>query len=176
MKTKRKIYTKQKPLMTFAKAMLIVLTAVYPLFMTMMTGIGILSKSEKYGRMISGCGAALVVSGAALTAAAVLCLFRKSLPNLLAMILSVPGFALCMGSLYKLSDHAKAAGWMGHGVYSLVPVADMYRQRILPVILPFLLTLVIAAIQFFSYNAAEERREKRREKGKNAPAPKIIDS
>lgn len=176
MKTKRKIYPKQKPLMTFAKALLIILTAVYPLFMTVMTGIGILSKSESYGRNIALCGTALTISGVTLTAAAILCLFRKSLPNLLSMLLSIPGFVLCMAALHKLVSHAKAAGWMGRGVYSLVPVADMYRQRIFPVIFPFLLTLVIAAIQFFSYNAAEERRERRREKekAKNAPAPPII--
>lgn len=178
MKNKRKIFTKQKPLMTAAKVLLIILTAVYPFFMTIMTGIGILSKSENYGRTISGYASALVVSGAVLTLASVLCLFRKSLPNLLSMIISVPGFAICITALFRLADHAEKSGWMGHGVYALVPVADMYRQRIFPVILPFLLGLFIAAVQFFSYSAAEERREKRREKEKkkNAPAPKIIDN
>lgn len=179
MKNNRKIYKKQKPFMTLAKITLIALTAVYPLFMTIMTGIGILSKSSSYGRMISGCGAVLIISGAAMTTAAILCLFRKSFPNLISMIMSVTGFVLCMAALHKLIRHAESAGWMGHGVYSLVPVADMYRQRIIPVILPFLLTLIIAAVQFFSYNVAEERREKRLEKKKkqnSPPAPKIIDS
>lgn len=178
MKHKRKNLTKQKPLMTAAKILLIVLTAVYPFFMTIMTGIGILSNSGNYGKTISGYAAALVVSGTALTASAILCLFRKSLPNLLSMAIAVPGFSLCMAVLHRLAGHAEKAGWMGHGAYALMPVADMYRQRIFPVILPFLLTCIIAAVQFFSYGAAEERREKRRRKEneKNAPAPKIIDS
>lgn len=170
----KKIHKKQKPIMTAAKILLIVLTAVYPFFMTMMTGIGILSKSGSYGSKITFCGAALVISGASLTAAAILCLFRKSLPNLLSMCIALPSFAVCMAALCKLVSHAESAGWMGHGMYSAVPVADMYRQRIFPVILPFLLTITIAAIQYFSYSAAEERREKKRRK--NALAPKIIDS
>ena len=170
----KKIHKKQNIIMTAAKLLLIVLTAVYPLFMTMMTGIGILSKSGSYGSKITFCSAALVISGASLTAAAILCLFRKSLPNLLSMCISLPSFAVCMTALGKLVSHAESAGWMGRGMYSAVPVADMYKQRIFPVILPFLLTLIIAAVQYFSYSAAEERREKRRRK--NAPSPKIIDS
>lgn len=174
----KKIHRKQKTIMTAAKLLLIGLTAVYPLFMTMLTGIGILSKSGSYGSKITICGAALVISGAFLTTAAILCLFRKSLTNLLSMIIAVPSFSVCMTALLKLVSHAESAGWMGHGLYSAVPVADMYRQRIFPVILPFLLTLAIAAVQYFSYDSAEERREKRRRKDaeKNAPAPKIIDS
>lgn len=163
MKSKRKNhFRKQSLLMTAAKILLIILTTVYPFFMTMMTGIGILSNSEQYGSRISFCGGALVISGAAMTAAAILCLFRKSLPNLIAVTTAVPGFAICMAALYKLVSHAESAGWMGHGAYSLVPVADMYRQRILPDILPFLLTLTISAIQFFSYDASEERRQRRK--------------
>lgn len=178
MKSKRKNhFRKQSPIMTAAKILLIILTAVYPFFMTMMTGIGILSNSEQYGSRISFCGGALVISGAAMTAAAILCLFRKSLPNLIAVTAAVPGFAVCMTALYKLVSHAESAGWMGHGAYSLVPVSDMYRQRIFPVILPFLLTLIIAAVQFFSYAAAEERREKKKklEKAENTSYRKIAD-
>lgn len=163
--------------MTFSKVILMILTAIYPLFMTMMTGIGIVSNSRSYGRMITGCGVVLIISGAAMTAAAILCLFRKSLPNLLSMTISVPGFTVCMVSLYKLVKHAEDAGWMCQGAYSLVPVADMYKQRIIPDIAPFLMMLIIAAVQFFSYNAAEERREKRQknENSENSPALKIID-
>ena len=62
----KKIHRKQKPIMTAAKLLLIMLTAVYPFFMTMMTGIGILSKSESYGSKITFCGAAFVISGAAM--------------------------------------------------------------------------------------------------------------
>lgn len=178
MKHNRKNLTKQKTVITAAKILLVVLTAVYPFFMTIMTGVGILSKSGIYGKTISGYAAALIVSGAALTAAAVLCLFRKSLPNLLSMLTAVPGFAVCITALSRLADHAEKAGWMGHGAYALMPVADMYRQRILPVILPFLLTCVIAAVQFFSYSAGEERREKKKkiEKAEDASYRKITDS
>lgn len=147
MKKNRKNLKKQATLMIFSKVILMILTAIYPLFMTMLTGIGIVSNSASYGRMITGCGVVLVISGAAMTAAAILCLFRKSLPNLLSITISVPGFILCMGALYKLVKHAEGAGWMGQGAYSLMPVADMYKQRIIPDIVPFLLILIISAVQ-----------------------------
>lgn len=133
--------------MTFSKVMLMILTAIYPLFMTMLTGIGIVSNSASYGRMITGCGVVLVISGAAMTAAAMMCIFRKKILNILAIVISVSGFTVCMGALYKLVKHAENAGWMGQGAYSLMPVADMYKQRIIPDIVPFLLILIISAVQ-----------------------------
>lgn len=177
MKKNRKKLKKQAPFMIFSKVILMILTAIYPFFMTIMTGIGIVSNSASYGRMITGCGVVLLISGAAMTAAAVMCIFRKRMLNILAIVISVSGFTVCMGALYKLVKHAENAGWMGQGAYSLMPVADMYKQRIIPVILPFLLTFIISVVQFFSYNAAEERRKKRQKnkKSKNSPASKIID-
>lgn len=147
MKKNRKNLKKQAPFMTFSKVMLMILTAIYPLFMTMLTGIGIVSNSASYGRMITGCGVVLVISGAAMTAAAMMCIFRKKILNILAIVISVSGFTVCMGALYKLVKHAENAGWMGQGAYSLMPVADMYKQRIIPDIVPFLLILIISAVQ-----------------------------
>lgn len=159
MKKNRKNLKKQSPFMIFLKVMLMILTAIYPLFMTMLTGIGIVSNSRSYGRMITGCGVVLVISGAAMTAAAILCLFRKKLPNILSIMISVPGFMLCMGALYKLVKHAENAGWMGQGAYSLMPVADMYKQRIIPDIAPFLLILIISAVQLSSYELRIKNEE-----------------
>lgn len=177
MKNKKQQFSKQKSSMTAAKIILIVSTAVYPIFMVMMTGAGLISNKASYGLIISGYGTKLIISGTLMSAAAVLCLFRKSLPNLIAPLLSSAGFALCMTMTYRLIRHAESAGWMGVGKYENLPVGDMYRERLIPTAAPFLLTLAISVIQFFSYDACEERRirKKLRKDKENAPAPPIID-
>ena len=177
MKNKKQKFSKQKPSMTAAKIILIVLTAVYPIFMVMMTGAGLISNRSSYGAVIAGYGEKLIISGTLMTAAAILCLFRKSIPNLIAPFLSSAGFALCMTMPYRLIRHAESAGWMGVGKYENLPVGDMYRVRLIPTAAPCLLTLAISVIQFFSYDACEERRirKKLRKDKENAPAPPIID-
>ncbi len=177
MKVKRPLRSKQKPYMTVLKVILVVLTLIYPVFMTMMTGAGIIHNKSSYGEEITGLGVQLIISGAVITAGAVLCLFRKSLPNLIAAVLSAAGCGVCMRALVKLVKHAKDAGWTGFSRYEGVPVSDMYKTRVGPVIAPVLLTILIAAIQYFSYDAYEERRlrKKRRQDKENAPAPSILD-
>lgn len=175
-KIKRPLRSKQKPSMTALKVILLVLTAVYPVFMTMLTGAGIISNRLSYGSTITFYGVCLIVSGAVMTAAAVLCMSRRSTPNLIAAPLSGAGFALCMAVLVRLIRHAESAGWTGIAKYEGVPVSDMYRTRIGPVTAPFLLTVLIAALQYFSYDCSEERRIRRKHRleKENQPAPSII--
>ena len=162
--------------MTVMKIILIILTFIYPVFMTMLTGAGIISNRESYGGRITSYGVCLIISGTLMTAGALLCMSRRSTPNLIAALLSTAGFALCMTVLIKLIRHASAAGWTGIAKYEGVPVSDMYRTRVGPVTAPFLLTILIAAVQYFSYDSGEERRSRKklRQDKKNAPAPSII--
>jgi hypothetical protein len=176
MTNKKHKFSKQNPYMTAAKTALMILTAVYPVFMVMMTGAGLISNKDSYGSVICGYGIYLIASGTVMTAAAILCLFRKSLANFISPLLSSAGFVLCMIITYKLVKHAESAGWSGVGRYENIPVSNMYKERILPTTIPFLLTIAISAIQFFSYDAREERRlrKKLRKEKENAAAPPII--
>ena len=112
-----------------------------------------------------------------MTAGTVLCLFRKSLPNLIAPFLSGGGFVLCMYLLGKLVARADANGWHGPGIYEGVTMSYLFRTRLIPCIAPAALTVIIALCQYFSYDLGEERRERRRQRleKENAPAPKIVD-
>lgn len=177
MANKKHKSSKQNPYMTAAKTSLMILTAVYPVFMVMMTGAGLISNKESYGPVIYGYGIYLIASGTVMTAAAILCLFRKIIANLISALLSSSGFALCMIITYKLVKHAESAGWSGVGRYENIPVSNMYKERILPTAIPFLLTIVISAIQYFSYDAREERRRRKkiRTEKKNADTPSIIE-
>ena len=56
MKSKRPLRSKQKPYMTVLKVILVVLTLIYPVFMTMMTGAGIIHNKSSYGEEITSLG------------------------------------------------------------------------------------------------------------------------
>ena len=153
------------------KALMLVLTAVYPLFMVVLSGAGLIYNRESYGGKLFAVGVLLVISGAVMAAGAVLSLFRKDAASVLAVILSVGGLALCYAELHILCGHADSAGWTD--AFTLTPISSMYKGRIMPCIVPVVLAVFTAATQFFSYEAAERRRQRKEETEK--PAPKIIE-
>lgn len=162
---------KKSPFMTTMKGLLIILTLIFPMLMVMLSGAGLIYNSDSYGPDISRVGTFLIVSGVLMTAGTILVCLKH---DLIALICSTSGFTLCMAMLYKLISHADAAGWQN--AHTMEPISDMYFSRIIPTIAPFVLTAVIALIQFFSYEAAENRRMRRKlkEEKENAPAPPII--
>lgn len=161
--------------MVAAKVIMLALTVVYPLVMVILSGAGLIYNSESYGSELTAVGTMLVISGVLLTAGAVFCLFRKTLPNIISLVCSAPGLVLCLTMLYKLADHADRAGWSDK--FTMTPISDMYKARIFPSIAPAAIAIVIAAIQLFSYEAVEERRLRREKKlrDENASSPSILD-
>ena len=161
---------RKRPLMMLAKAAMLCLTAIYPLFMVVLSGAGLLYNKANYGEDIALTGKLLIVSGAVMAAGAVLCLFRRNICNAVSLFCSGGGLALCMSMMYKLCQHADSAGWSDK--YTMTPISDMYRSRIMPSIVPAVIAVIIALLQLFSYEAAEERRKRR--ESKEVPASKII--
>ncbi len=153
------------------KIIMLVLTAVYSCTMTVLSGAGLYYNRESYGEKLENIGIMLIVSGILMTVGAVLCLFRKNILNIISLVFSCSGFALCMTMLYKLCDHADRAGWSDK--YNMSPISDMYKSRIMPCIAPFVIAVAVAVLQLLSYEAAEQRRIKKLKE--NAPAPKILD-
>ena len=153
------------------KIIMLVLTAVYSCTMTVLSGAGLYYNRESYGEKLENIGILMIVSGILMTVGAVLCLFRKNILNIISLVFSCSGFALCMTMLYKLCDHADRAGWSDK--YNMSPISDMYKSRIMPCIAPFVITVAVAVLQLLSYEAAEQRRIKKLKE--NAPAPKILD-
>lgn len=175
-RTRQRLPRRKHPYLNTAKAVMIILTLIYPMFMVMMTGAGIVLHRDVHGAAFGNYGVFLIVSGAMMTAGTVLCLFRKSITNLIAPFLSVGGFVLCMYLLSKLVKRADANGWHGPGIYEGVTMSYLFRTRLIPCVIPAALAVIIALCQYFSYDLAEERRERRRERlrKENAPAPKIL--
>lgn len=173
MKTKQRLPRKKHPYLNAAKAVTIILTAIYPVFMTMMTGAGILYNRSSYGSSFARYGTLLIISGCLMTAGTVLCIFRKNLPSLLAPFFSASGLIMCLSVLSRLVKHANAHGWHGSGIYENVSAGYTFQLRLLPCILPAVSAAVIALCQYFSYDLSDLRRERRSIK-ENAPAPSII--
>lgn len=165
-------HRKKHGIMIVAKALMVILTAVYPLFMVVLSGAGLIYNRESYGSTLTIVGGALIASGVIMSAGAILCLFGK---NITSALCSGGGLALCMAMLHKLCEHADRAGWSDK--FTMAPISDMYKARILPCIVPVALAAVIATVQYYSYESAEERRRRResKEEAANAPAAKIID-
>ncbi|MBR5681992.1 MAG: hypothetical protein IKW96_01750 [Ruminococcus sp.] len=170
-KKKKYLQKKSSKLMTAAKICTLLLSAFFSGAMTALSGAGLVYNRGSYGESLADTGFFLIISAALMVSGAVLCLFRKNLPDILSIILSFAGLVLCMVMLKKLTGHADASGWTDK--YTLEPVSGMYIRRILPCIVPVLMSGAIAAVQLGSYELKEQRRAKKAEK--NAPAPPIID-
>lgn len=174
-KKMKNLQKKSSPLMTAAKVVMLLLSIVFSGAMTALSGAGLIYNRGSYGESLADTGLFLIISAALMLFGAVLCLFRKNLPNMLSIILSSAGLVLCMAMLKKLTGHADASGWTDK--YTLAPVSGMYIRRILPCIVPVLMSAVISAVQLCSYELKEQRRAKKAEKQakKNAPAPSVLD-
>lgn len=124
------------------RIIMIISTLIYPLFMTCLAGIGLIYNKSSYGGKITTIGIFLVISGISMTSGAFMCLFRKKTVNIISLTCSVSGLILCLAMLYLLCSHADNAGWIDN--YTMNPVSDMYRTRILPVIFPSAVSTIIS--------------------------------
>lgn len=124
------------------RIIMIILTLVYPLFMVCMTGAGLLYNSSSYGTKIAYIGVFLIFSGILMTSGAFLSISQKKSKNTASLACSLVGLIICLVSLYLLCVHADGAGWCDN--YTLMPVSDMYRRRILPVIVPSAISTITA--------------------------------
>ena len=131
------------------KILLVISALIWSFFMVVMTGAGLVFNRESYGQDIMQTGIFFIISGILMISGTVLSLFRKKVLNLISVILSCTGFILCMIMLCRLVNHADSNGWRDN--FTLTPVSDMYRTRIMPVIIPSVLSVATALRNYFSY-------------------------
>lgn len=132
----------KKKIIFFTKVSLILLTAVYPFFMVIMTGTGLVCNYAGYGKEVMYNGIFLIFSGILMTTGSICCMFRKKILNIISVIMWITGIVVCMIMLYKLCVHADNSGWCRN----LSPVSNMYKSRIFPVIIPCFINFVISGI------------------------------
>jgi len=144
-KTTKKLPQKRSPLMTAFKVITLLLSLWFSGAMTALSGAGLIYNGNSYGAELRNTGIFLIVSAVMMVTGACLCLFRKKLPDIMAILLALGGLVLCLVMLKRLTDHADFSGWTDK--YTLLPISDMYMRRILPSIAPCALTVIIAAAQ-----------------------------
>ncbi|MBP5578813.1 MAG: hypothetical protein J6X56_04940 [Ruminococcus sp.] len=144
-KITKKLPQKRSPLMTAFKVITLLLSLWFSGAMTALSGAGLIYNSNSYGAELRNTGIFLIVSAVMMVSGACLCLFRKKLPDIMAILLALGGLVLCLVMLKRLTDHADFSGWTDK--YTLLPISDMYMRRILPSIAPCALTAIIAAVQ-----------------------------
>ena len=130
-------------LLIVLKIVLAVSTLIYPLFMVILSGAGLVFNGNSYGLKLVLCGIFWIVSGLMLTSGSLLCLMKKNIP---ALILSSAGFLICMTVLFIVTTHAEKYSW-NMPYYAEFTVSGMYIKRIIPTALPFILTLLISGFK-----------------------------
>lgn len=119
-------------------------TLIYSVFMVNLSGAGLIYNKSGYGAEIAAVGVFLIISGILMTSGAFLSLSGKKFLNIISVVSSISGLVLCLVMLYILCSHADKSGWRDN--YTLAPVSGMYRERILPVIIPACMSLIRAIL------------------------------
>ena len=133
----------KKRFFIISEIILAVFTLVYPLLNVTLSGAGLIFNGNSYGIKLMICGILWIVSGLLMTSGSILCIFGKNIP---AVILSSLGFVICIAVLFIVTAHAEKYAWT-MPYYNKFSVADIYRERIVPVFIPFMLANIISGLR-----------------------------
>ncbi len=162
------------------RVLLALTTLIYPMFMDMMSAAGWqYNVSEgNYPELFSTFAVWMFFGAGLLTIAAVLCFFgmkpKRWQCNAAALGCGCVGITACLTVLYKFCAYADQ-NFSGIAE-TMQPVSELYRDRILPTLLPFAILCVLSAWQLMSYDAHVYRRQKRdaKRRADAQEAPKIL--
>ena len=171
----------QKPVKIILSVLLLLSAAVYPGFMAMMSASGWMYNVREghYPDVFRSFAGWMYAGGILVCIGAVLAVLSMKPKRWVCAPVSMGcagiGLAAAMSALYRFTAYADQH-FSGIGE-TMQPVSDLYRDRLLPVILPAVLAIVLAAWNLFSEDTRDYRSRKRAERlaAENAPAPKIIE-
>jgi len=126
------------------KAAILLLSAVYCLFMPVMTGLGLLYNHASYGKFLTLTGVYFIVSALLMTAGTVMCGSRKKAKNVLSVILLALGFIICMVMLNNLCHYADIRGWSSK--FEIERISSMYKRRLIPCVIPVTAAVVLSVL------------------------------
>lgn len=129
----------------FLKAAILLLSAVYCLFMPVMTGLGLLYNRASYGKFLTLTGVYFIVSALLMTAGTVMCGSRKKAKNVLSVIFLILGFIICMVMLHNLCHYADIRGWSDK--FEIERISSMYKRRIIPCVIPVTAAVILSAVR-----------------------------
>ncbi|MBQ7004450.1 MAG: hypothetical protein IJN57_10900 [Oscillospiraceae bacterium] len=153
-----------------------VTTCIYPLFMGLMSAAGwqYNVNAGNYPALFSTFATWMTIGCLLLAAGTVLSFFgmkhRFWRCNVIALACGVPGVIAAMTVLHRFTLYADQ-NFPGHRE-TMQPISEIYRDRLLPILLPFGLLCVICLWQLFAYDARVYRSEQKKQQ--NAEAPSIL--
>jgi len=168
MKKNSKKNTKKKAFIKILKIAAMLLTLCISCAMPALSGAGLIYNRESYGAELVRVGIFLILSGTFMTIGAILCFFRKRNANISAIIFSTGGYILCMTMLRRLAAHADKSGWSDK--YTMSPISDMYRSRLIPCVIPVMLVIIAAVIQLLVYEPENDGGKRRNHENEKAPS------
>lgn len=136
------------------KASILLLSAVYCLFIPVMTGLGLLYNRASYGKFLTLTGVYFIVSALLMTAGTVMCGSRKKAKNVLSVIFLVLGFIICMVMLHNLCHYADIRGWSDK--FEIERISSMYKRRIIPCVIPVTAAVILSAVRIGGRNEKPE--------------------
>ena len=136
------------------KAAILLLSAVYCLFMPVMTGLGLLYNHASYGKFLTLTGGYFIVSALLMTAGTVMCGSRKKAKNVLSVIFLILGFIICMVMLHNLCHYADIRGWSDK--FEIERISSMYKRRIIPCVIPVTAAVILSAVRIGGRNEKPE--------------------
>ncbi|MBE6854375.1 MAG: hypothetical protein E7501_01835 [Ruminococcus sp.] len=158
----------------FLRVLMILSTLIFALFIGLLTALGWNSSLNYQGDTFHTLAAVLAVAILLISAGTVLCMAKK---DIIAIICALVGGIMSVAVSYRAIAIAYDQGWTSTtSLYLDRPVADLWTQRLYPILIPAAMVILCSVLHFFSYEAKLKREEnkKRREEKENAPAPKIL--
>ena len=141
---------KKKTLYIAYMIIMVILTVIYSLIMVCMAGAGLIYNGDSYGRQLVNVGIWLIISGVLMTSGTAAAFLKKRFFLVLSVIFTVAGLLLCLVMVYILCTHADSAGWADN--YTMEPVSRMYRERLLPVIVPAVMAIAADVFKLRAMN------------------------
>lgn len=169
-----------KPMKICLRVLLVVTTIIYPLFMGLMSAAGWQYNVNEgnYPQLFSTYAFWMSAGSVLLAVGALLCLLGVKLRfwgcNAAALGCAAAGIAACMTVLYQFMAYADQ-NFPGHRE-TMQPISEIYRDRLLPMLVPFGLICVLSVWQLMAYDCRVYRSQKRAEKRRReeAAAPRIL--
>lgn len=168
----------KKFIQNFLRVLLIASTLIYALFMPQMSAAGwqYNVNAGNYPEVFAAFATWMRIGSVLLTAACVLCMcgikpkFWRC--NAVSLLCACAGLTSCMTVLYKFCAYADQ-NFSGIGD-TMQPVSELYRDRLLPMLLPFAVCCVLAVWQITSYDVKvyiqQKKEEKQRLDAQEAPS------
>ncbi len=162
----------------FLRVVLVLSTAVYPGLMAMLSAAGWRYNVEQghYPELFRVFSGWMYAGGILLCTGAVLCLFGAREQwwqcNIPAIGLGGVGCTACLSVLYRFCAYADQH-FSGLNE-TMEPVSQLYRDRLLPVVLPALVLLWLCVWQIVLAAPYRHRKHREKEARLNAEAPRIL--